>query len=349
MIRERIEIWQNGEYAYKTAGNFRPFMMAMLHEDEEAHPAMIILPGGAYVILTAAEAEYPARKFYELGYNAFVLCYTNNITNDAPVHFQPLRDVSRAVRLIRGGAERFRLEDDSVYVCGFSAGGHLAAALAVHYNLPQLCDSMYTQSNKPNAVLVNYPIVCGGVDTIKMNYASVLGEHPDKEEYGLMCLDENVRSDSSPMFISHGTDDRVVPAIHSLKLATACAEHGVPYELHLLCDGGHGVTNQGATASDTKASDYVYEQLYETVKAIPSGQRDKYPLFADLHPEKPFAEFTADINGGLVLRMFIDALRYDQADVMRVLQKISVCRTAEGWHSRADIWMKQISEKRSSL
>lgn len=51
-----------------------------IHDDGVVRPAMLIAPGGGYAQLTPGEAEGLSRKFYELGYNSFVLVYTNNVT-----------------------------------------------------------------------------------------------------------------------------------------------------------------------------------------------------------------------------------------------------------------------------
>ena len=61
-----------------------------------------------------------------------MLAYTVNLL-DTPLKMQPLRDISRAVRLIRAEAGKYSVDPDRVAVCGFSAGGHLAASLCVHF------------------------------------------------------------------------------------------------------------------------------------------------------------------------------------------------------------------------
>ncbi|WP_442953066.1 alpha/beta hydrolase [Paenibacillus sp. Soil750] len=47
-----------------------------------------------------------------------------------------MRDLSRAMIIIREHAEQWRINPDHIAICGFSAGGHLAASLAVHWNTP---------------------------------------------------------------------------------------------------------------------------------------------------------------------------------------------------------------------
>ena len=130
MINERIEIWKKEEYHYPAAHGFIPVMFSYIHEDEKKHPAMIIAPGGAYREVSPSEAHLPAMEFYGAGYNVFVLEYTINQLDEAPLKMQPLHDISRAIRMIRSRAEEFHIRPDRIAVCGFSAGAHLCGSLS---------------------------------------------------------------------------------------------------------------------------------------------------------------------------------------------------------------------------
>ena len=93
MIGERIELWHKEEYHYPAAHGFIPIMVS---------------------------------------YIVFVLEYTVNPLDEAPLKLQPLKDISRAMRMIRFRAEQLHILSDQIVVCGFSAGGHLCASLCVH-------------------------------------------------------------------------------------------------------------------------------------------------------------------------------------------------------------------------
>lgn len=97
-------------------------------------PAMLVLPGGGYVFCSDREAEPIALEWFCRGYNAFILHYTV-ITEDcpAPLYQRPLQDAAAAVALLRQHADDWQLDADKIAVIGFSAGGHLAAALGVHW------------------------------------------------------------------------------------------------------------------------------------------------------------------------------------------------------------------------
>ena len=132
MIGERIELWHKEEYHYPAAHGFIPIMVSYIHEDELMHPAMLVVPGGGYRLVSPSEAHLVAMEFYQAGYNVFVLEYTVNPLDEAPLKLQPLKDISRAMRMIRFRAEQLHILSDQIVVCGFSAGGHLCASLCVH-------------------------------------------------------------------------------------------------------------------------------------------------------------------------------------------------------------------------
>ena len=101
MIGERIELWHKEEYHYPAAHGFIPIMVSYIHEDELMHPAMLVVPGGGYRLVSPSEAHLVAMEFYQAGYNVFVLEYTVNPLDEAPLKLQPLNDISRSDRGVR--------------------------------------------------------------------------------------------------------------------------------------------------------------------------------------------------------------------------------------------------------
>ena len=101
MITERIDLWKPEEYSYPLAFGFKPNLRTYLHEDDEIRPAMVVVPGGAYAFVSPTEAGIIAEKFYDFGYNAFVVTYTVNPLGKEPLLDQPARDLSRAIRIVR--------------------------------------------------------------------------------------------------------------------------------------------------------------------------------------------------------------------------------------------------------
>ena len=145
MIGERIELWHKEEYHYPAAHGFIPIMVSYIHEDELMHPAMLVVPGGGYRLVSPSEAHLVAMEFYQAGYNVFVLEYTVNPLDEAPLKLQPLKDISRAMRMIRFRAEQLHILSDQIVVCGFSAGGHLLSL--IHIWSSKLCRSFHDSSS----------------------------------------------------------------------------------------------------------------------------------------------------------------------------------------------------------
>ena len=98
MKKETYRIWKEGEYDYPQAFGFVPGIHAYLHEDETERPAILVVPGGAYIAVAPSEGELVALKFYEMGYQTFVLTYTTNFLRQTPLKLQPLRDIFRTAR-----------------------------------------------------------------------------------------------------------------------------------------------------------------------------------------------------------------------------------------------------------
>ncbi|MEW6760571.1 MAG: alpha/beta hydrolase [Pseudomonadota bacterium] len=101
--------------------------------DRATGTGVIICPGGGYVRQsTRREGEQYAHWLSTLGVTSFVLTYRQLEFG----HPAPLRDVLRAVRLVRSQAARFGLLPDRIGVMGSSAGGTWRPAPAPCSNIP---------------------------------------------------------------------------------------------------------------------------------------------------------------------------------------------------------------------
>lgn len=174
-------------------------------------PALLVIPGGAYRFCSDREAEPIAMLFLNEGYSAFVLRYS---VQEAAAWPNPLRDAENAMRLIRDNAEAWDVDPNRIAAIGFSAGGHLTAALG----------TMGTE--RPNALILGYPCILDEMDCIA--------------EFHAPSLDDKVDANTPPTFIFSASDDTCVPIRHSLRFADALDRAGVPFQLHIFDRGGHG-------------------------------------------------------------------------------------------------------------
>ena len=220
-----INLWEYGEYEYPCAGNFLPNITAYLHEDEQMRPAMIVVPGGGYAMVSPTEGEIVAKKFYHAGYQAFVLTYTTNMFRVKALGKQPLKDISRAVRYIRKHAGELKTIENMVVCCGFSAGAHVVGSLAVHYQDEELkSESFKEMSNRPDAVLLSYPVITTGEYAHKDSFELLLGPEPTKELLVWASLEKQVSSDTPPTFLWQTLTDDLVPVENSILYAKACRD-----------------------------------------------------------------------------------------------------------------------------
>lgn len=277
MTGEKIILWRENEYHYPAAYGFVPFMMSYIHEDDEIHPAMIIVPGGAYRNASPSEAHLPAETFYRFGYNVFVLAYTVNLL-DTPLKMQPLQDISRAVRMIRSRSALYSVDSEKVAVCGFSAGGHLAASLCVHCrDVADPDDELSRWSNRPDAAILAYPVITSGEYTHQDSMRALLGEDPGTEALEYMSLEKHVKQDTPPCFIWQTVTDGTVPVENSYLFAQACREKGVPFAHHVFSEGVHGLSVATEQWLERDFGEpYTLEQIRLLAGAIAEGKTD-YP------------------------------------------------------------------------
>ena len=218
---------------------------------------VLICPGGGYSFVSPREAEPIALKFTAKGYHAFVLYYSVY-----PTKFpQPIYDVSRAMCFIRENAEKWNIKKDSIAVCGFSAGGHLAAALGVHWNKSFLTDQDGISAGllKPDALILCYPVISSRYYVHTDSYEKLIGQKPSEELLDLMSLEIHVGPHTPKTFLWHTFEDESVPVGNSILFAEALKKNNVNFELHVYPYGLHGISpaNDETSEEDLKADPHV--------------------------------------------------------------------------------------------
>jgi len=262
MICESIEIWESGEYNGEDK-DFKPTLSTYVLKDNGKKGAVLICPGGGYGGTSWREAEAIAIEFNRAGYNAFVLYYSVKPNK----HPQPIYDVTRAMCIIRERAEEWNVDSDKIAVIGFSAGGHLAGSLGVHWNNPYLLDvpRMEKGKNKPNALILSYPVITGGEFAHRGSFDNLLGENADEKMINEMSLEKHVSKDTPPTFLWHTFEDTCVPVENSLLFANALRKNDVPFEMHIYPKGPHGISLATEVTFDGN-DDYINSHIASWIK-----------------------------------------------------------------------------------
>ena len=175
-------------------------------------PAMLVIPGGAYKFCSDREAEPVAMAFAARGYNTFVLRYS---TGEGKAAFpNPLNDAEEALEIIRENSEKWHIDAKKVAAVGFSAGGHLCAALSAMGRV------------RPDAAVLCYPCILSSIGDVLAEPVPSVNEYVDEK--------------TPPTFIVSSREDGCVPIENSLRYADALEKAGVDFEMHIFSKGYHG-------------------------------------------------------------------------------------------------------------
>jgi acetyl esterase/lipase len=239
-----INIWEDFKGNIKGKAKLAAYILDNSEEISltRKNKAVLICPGGGYEFVSEREAEPVALAFLSEGINAFVLTYE---VAPAVKHPQPILDASRAMCIIRENAEKWHIDINKIAVCGFSAGGHLAASLGVFWREKYIQESLGIQEgmNKPNALILCYPVISSKLEiSHRGSFYNLLGQGLLEEVYESMSLENWVSKDTPLAFIWHTFDDVVVPVENSLLFAQSMRRNNVPFEMHIFPQGVHGLS-----------------------------------------------------------------------------------------------------------
>ena len=205
----------------------------------ESKGAVIIFPGGGYIGRAEHEGPVIAEWFQSWGITAFVVDYRV----EPYKHPAEISDAMRAVKYVRFYAEKYGIDRDKIAVMGFSAGGHLAGSISVHYD-----KEMYTETDRidrenarPDASILCYPVIDMGNYRHDGSKLSLLGSFATEKTVDFMSLHKQVNENTPEAFLWHTSTDGTVPVMNSLLYAEALSKECIPYELHIYPMGHHGL------------------------------------------------------------------------------------------------------------
>ncbi len=196
-------------------------------KDKDTGAAVVIAPGGGYSILAwDLEGEEVATWLNTIGVTGIVLKYRVPRRPGDPKDQQPLgalQDAQRALSLVRGKAGEWGLDPQRIGMLGFSAGGHLTAAVSTNFDKRsyETIDAVDKVSCRPDFTVLIYPAYL-------------------VEKNGTQLKpDIRVTKETPPTFFAHAANDPVTPE-SSVAMFLALRKAGVASELHIYSSGGHG-------------------------------------------------------------------------------------------------------------
>ena len=125
---------------------------------------IIVMPGGGYNELIDKDEQTPVAEYFaqKFGITTFVLYYRLVQTNGTYRYPVPMWDAQRAVRFVRANAAEYGISPEHIGVFGFSAGGHLASTIAIHFDtsfgLP-VEDGLDSTDARPDFMGLGYPVI----------------------------------------------------------------------------------------------------------------------------------------------------------------------------------------------
>lgn len=207
----------------------QPTMTVYLPKGKNTGVAMVVFPGGGYNELAMnLEGTEICDWLTSQGITAILLKYrvplkkTEPYTEPSPL---ALEDAQRTLGLVRFHAAEWHIDPHKIGVIGFSAGGHMVAAVSTHFDkrLYPPVDAADQESCRPDFAIACYP-----------------GHLWDSDKGFKLNPNVPVTANTPPTFIVMAEDDHVDHVEQALTYYIALKNAGVPAEMHLYAQGGHG-------------------------------------------------------------------------------------------------------------
>ena len=244
---EALPLWSQGApHAQGSEESDTPTIRAYLPQEldggKSTGAGVVICPGGGYGILAMDhEGHQLAKWFQKNGVAGFVLRYRHAPKYRHPV---PMEDAQRAIRYVRANAAKLGVDAGRVGIMGFSAGGHLSATVATHFDdgNSEAKDVVDRQSCRPDFAALCYPVVSLAAPYAhKGSGRNLFGPDVDQEKLESLSNEKHVTAETPPTFLFHTAEDKGVDAQNSIAFFLALRKAGVASEMHIYQDGPHGV------------------------------------------------------------------------------------------------------------
>ena len=198
---------------------------------------MILISGGSYNSCCDVKLiKKWNKRFTELGFQCVNLVYRTPRPVGLPIYQTAWEDGQRAVRTIRSQAGKRGFDPEKIGVISMSAGSHLGLLMATSSQTPayERIDKTDDIPCHINWAIINAPAY-GTTDAENGTPATRQGYGTDVFLSDVFRFDEK----TCPMSLHHGGKDIYAPQTSTLVYRKLRCM-GIPAELHLYADRGHG-------------------------------------------------------------------------------------------------------------
>ncbi|HEX7728474.1 MAG TPA: alpha/beta hydrolase [Terracidiphilus sp.] len=211
----------------------RPTLTVYSPQGNNTGAAVLVFPGGGYKVLAIdLEGTEACDWLVSKGITCILLKYRVPAPRSEPdwgAYPQSpiaLEDAQRAIGMVRHRAAEWHIDPHKIGVLGFSAGGHLVAAVSVHFGkrLYAPVDAADEESCRPDFAVALYPGHLSRKEgTLRLN--------PD--------IASHITADTPPTFLLQNENDNVDTIWDSVSYYGALVRAKVPVEFHSYAEGGH--------------------------------------------------------------------------------------------------------------
>jgi acetyl esterase/lipase len=265
----------------------QPTMTVYSPAGKNTGAAVVVFPGGGYQILAIdLEGTEVCDWLTSKGITCVLLKYrvpgTGRYPRSAPYPKSgpypespiALEDAQRTMGLVRFHAAEWHINPHKIGVLGFSAGGHLSAAISTHFakRLYPAVDAADKESCRPDFAVAVYPghlSITAAERDAKQGARKIVLRTPATADNKLGLNPAiPVTRETPPTFLLQAEDDHVDNVNDSLAYYIALKNAAVPVEMHLYAQGGHAFGLRRTTFPITGWPELV-EEWMRTIRMIP--------------------------------------------------------------------------------
>ena len=255
-----------GRQVYAVRHVTQPTMTVYSPTGKNTGASVVVFPGGGYQILAIdLEGTEVCDWLTSKGITCVLLKYrvtdVGPYPKSGPYPESPmaLEDAQRTLGLVRFHAAEWHIDPHKIGVLGFSAGGHLSAAMSTHFetHLYPAVDAADKESCRPDFAVVIYPghlsLPAAEWDA-KQGTKKFVIPHPDHLSIADKSLalnpDLQVTNQTPPTFLLQAEDDHVDNVNDSLAYYIALKNAGGSRGDAFVCAGRAWVRTAANGASD---------------------------------------------------------------------------------------------------